>query len=301
MKNSYFSGALKVFAAGILLAAIPSYAGAPPAARFVPTRFTVADVGTVGKPDVVLIPGLSSPKTVWDAEAKLLAPNYRVHILQIKGIGSGLPGPNATGPILPGLTEELHRYIVAAKIHPVVVGHTLGGLATLMLAFAHPEDVAKIVVIDALPFYPLASDPKATPEAVAPQARLMRDNFAAVNTFGFQMMLPDMVATMVTDDAGTKAVMAATTASNRRTLANAMYEDFMTDLRADTAKIATPALVLYPFDRKLEHDPKEIDAAYKNAYADMPDVKLARIDGSRQFIMYDQPDKLDAALEDFLK
>jgi pimeloyl-ACP methyl ester carboxylesterase len=30
-------------------------------------------------------------------------------------------------------------------------------------------------------------------------------------------------------------------------------------------------------------------------------VKIVRIDGSRHFIMYDQPAKMDAAIEEFLK
>ncbi len=54
-------------------------------ARFVPTRFAVTDEGTVGKPDVVLIPGLASSRKVWDAEVALLAPNYRLHVLQVNG------------------------------------------------------------------------------------------------------------------------------------------------------------------------------------------------------------------------
>src|SRR5947199_1839463 len=65
--------------AGILLLVKPSHA----AVVFAPTRFTVVDAGTVGKPDVILIPGLSSSRTVWDAEAKLLPPNYRLHLLQV--------------------------------------------------------------------------------------------------------------------------------------------------------------------------------------------------------------------------
>ncbi len=62
-----------------------------------PTRFTVVDEGTVGKPDVVLIPGLSSSRAVWDAEAKLLAPNYRLHLVQVDGFAGAPAGANASG------------------------------------------------------------------------------------------------------------------------------------------------------------------------------------------------------------
>jgi len=36
-------------------------------------------------------------------------------------------------------------------------------------------------------------------------------------------------------------------------------------------------------------------------YKPMPNVTLVRIDDSRHFIMYDQPAKLDAALQGFLR
>ena len=63
------------------LAVVLSLAGATPNLTaqmpnpFTLTHFTVVDAGTVGKPDVLLLPGLSSSRAVWDAEAVKLAPN----------------------------------------------------------------------------------------------------------------------------------------------------------------------------------------------------------------------------------
>ena len=107
---------------GIALLCAPSHAQATK--PFTPTRFTITDAGTVGKPDIVLIPGLASSKAVWDGEAKLLAPNYRLHIVQIDGFAGAPAGPNATGAFLVPVAEELHTYIAANRIHPVVMGHS---------------------------------------------------------------------------------------------------------------------------------------------------------------------------------
>jgi len=282
--------------AGIALLIVPSHA-----AVFAATRFTVADAGTVGKPDVILIPGLGSSSAVWDAEAKLLAPNYRLHIVQVDGFAGAPAGANATGAILPGVVEELHAYIVAGKMHPVVMGHSLGGLLTLMLADAHPEDVAKLVIVDSLPFYGLVFDPNATVETIAPQGKVIHDQIIAIPADQFAAMQPMMVKSMVKDEAGGKAVVAADIASDRTVFANAMLEDLQTDIRPEMAKIKTPALLLYPYDATLQHDQAQYDALYKGAYASMPNVKIVRIDDSRHFIMYDQPEKLDAAVEGFLK
>src|SRR5665213_503203 len=302
MKALRFLATVAFVLAGIALLIAPSHAAVASAAGFVPTRFTVVDEGTVGKPDVVLIPGLASSRTVWDAEAKLLAPNYRLHLVQIDGFAGAPAGPNATGLILPGVVEELHRYIVAAKMHPAVIGHSLGGLMTLMLADAHPEDVSKIVIVDSLPFYGLVFDPNATVESIAPQGKAIRDQIQAMPADQFAAMMPTMVKGMVKDDEGGKAVAAASIASDRAVFSNAMFEDMQTDIRPDMAKIKTPALMLYPFDSTVPGETVAgFDALYRDAYAAMPNVKLVRIDDSRHFIMYDQPAKFDVAVEGFLK
>ena len=166
---------------GIALLVAPSLA-APGAAEsaFVPMRFTVVDQGTVGKPDVILVPGLSSPRAVWDAEAKLLAPNYRLHLVQVGGFAGAPAGPNASGPLLVPIVEELHAYIVANKLHPVVIGHSLGGLLTLMLAARHPEDVSRLVIVDTLPYYAVLFDPEATVETMKPRVDMIRQQMLAM-------------------------------------------------------------------------------------------------------------------------
>ncbi|MEO8737569.1 MAG: alpha/beta hydrolase [Edaphobacter sp.] len=297
MKVLRFIATLGFVIAGILLLVVPSHA----AASFVPTRFTVVDAGTVGKPDVILIPGLSSSRAVWDAEAKLLAPNYRLHLVQVNGFAGALAGPNATGPILPGMVDELHQYIVAGKMHPAVVGHSLGGLLTLMLADAHPDDVSKIVIVDSLPFYGMVFDPNATVATMAPNANAIHDQMLTMPADQFAAMQPMMVKNMVKDDAGGKAVAESSIASDRTVFANALLEDLQMDIRPEMGKIKAQTLMLYPVDASISSvDPVKIDAVYHGAYAAMPNVKLVRIDDSRHFIMYDQPAKFDAAVEAFL-
>ena len=267
-----------------------------------PTRFSVVDAGTVGKPDVVLIPGLSSSRAVWDAEAKLLAPNYRLHLVQVNGFGGAPVGPNATGPILPGIVEELHGYIAAAGIHPVVVGHSLGGLVALMLADKYPGDVRKMVIVDTLPFYAVLFDPAATTETTKPYAEQMKQQMAAIPADQYAAMQGMIAAQLVKDPAGQKLVAASSGASDRTVVVEAMVEDMLTDLRVDVAKIQTPTLVLYEYDPTLQQpDAAAYEASMKAGYAPMPHVTLVRMDGSRHFIMYDQPAKFDAALEGFLK
>ena len=289
--------------AGVVLLVVPVRAqGTVDAKLFVPTRFTVVDAGTMGKPDVVLIPGLASSRAVWDAEAKLLAPNYRLHLVQVDGFAGAPAGPNATGLILPAVMEELHQYITSRGMHPVVVGHSLGGLWALMLADKYPEDVKKLVIVDTLPYYAVLFNPAATVETVTPMAVQMKAQIIAVPADQFQAMQSGMASSMSNTAEGQKAEAAGGASTDRAVLAEAMYEDLLTDLRGDVGKIKTPTLVMYEHDTTLtQPDAATYEATMKAAYKPMPNVTLVRVDGSRHFIMYDQPAKFDAALEEFLK
>ena len=289
--------------AGVMLLVRPLTAHAQAAtATFAPTRFTVIDEGTVGKPDVLLIPGLSSSRAVWEGEAKLLAPNYRLHLVQVNGFAGTPAGVNASGPILPGIVDELHGYIEAAGIHPVVVGHSLGGLLAMMLADKYPGDVRKMVIVDTLPFYAVLFSADATVETTKPYAEVMRKQMMAVPADQYAAMQPAIAAQMVKDPEGQKLVAASSGASDRAVVVEAMAEDMVTDLRGDVATIKVPTLVLYEYDPTLQQpDAATYEASVKAGYQPMPNVTLVRVDGSRHFIMYDQPAKFDAALEGFLK
>jgi pimeloyl-ACP methyl ester carboxylesterase len=294
--------------AGIALLCAPAHgqavkAGAAGSAVTGPTRFTVVDAGTVGKPDVVLIPGLGSSRAVWDGEAKLLAPNYRLHIVQVDGFAGSPVGANAAdGKMLTGIVEELHGYITVNKMHPVVVGHSLGGLLTLMLADKYPADLSRMVIVDTLPYYAVLFNPAATVETMKPQAEVLKQQVIATPADQFAVMQQTLVPALVLNPDAQKLIEAGDEAGDRTVFAEAMYEDLLTDLRGDVAAIKTPMLLLYPYDPASQGpDPTKVDALYQGSYKGMPNATLERIDGSRHFIMYDQPAKLDAAVEGYLK
>jgi pimeloyl-ACP methyl ester carboxylesterase len=291
---------LLLLLAGVLLLRKPLFSQTITAA---PTRFSVVIEGVApGKgPDVLLIPGLASSRDVYAAEAKLLTANYRLHLVQIAGFAGQPAGPNATGPILAPVVEQLHQYITDNHLQKIpVIAHSLGGLLTLMLAQAHPEDVSKLLIIDTLPFYGLVFSPGATVENVAPQARIMHDQFVAVPNDQFAASQPLFTSRLVKDPDGARQVSASSIASDRTVFANAMLEDLATDLRPQLATIKTPMTLLYPYETA-EGSASEVAALYTNAYAAKPNLTFVRIDDSRHFIMYDQPVAFDKAVQTFLK
>lgn len=272
-----------------------------------PIRFTVVDQGTTGKPDVILLPGLTSGRWVWEAQAAKLASDYRLHLLQVNGFAGQPAGANATAdPLLPALVEDLHAYIAARRMRPIIVGHSLGGLLGLMLAAKYPQDVAKLVVVDATPFWGLMFGPNSTADSVRPMARSMSDGTFPASQARREAGERNIAQSLALDPEARVRIAADGLASDSQVGGRAMYEDLTTDLRPALSAIMTPTLVLYAFDPTLtfpdgtKPTAETADATFQANYQTMPNVKLARVDGARHFIMSDQPERLDEQLKPFL-
>src|SRR5688500_6217570 len=78
------------------------------APRFEPTRFSVQVRGT-GR-DVILIPGLTSGREVWNATVGAV-PGYRYHLIQVSGFAGEPARGNARGAVVEPLADEIARYI----------------------------------------------------------------------------------------------------------------------------------------------------------------------------------------------
>ena len=67
---------------------------------------------------VVLIPGLSTPRAVWDGVAPELVRNHRVISSKINGFGGDDPGMNLAPGISTALVADLHAYLTAEEARP---------------------------------------------------------------------------------------------------------------------------------------------------------------------------------------
>ncbi|MFM9865302.1 MAG: alpha/beta fold hydrolase [Micropepsaceae bacterium] len=270
------------------------------ASGLAPMRFTVTVEGQ--GPDVIMIPGLASSADVWRPAAEKLKARYRVHLIQVSGFAGTPARANASGPMLVPLRDEIIAYIRANKLdRPTIVGHSLGGLMALMIADAANDAAGRLVIVDALPFYGMLMGPTATVESVTPAAAQMRDKVKAQSPADYAAGQTKTMAILVkskgpTSDAATKASQT----SDPAVVAQAMYEDFITDMRPRLGSIKAPTLVLYAYDPSMGIPQPAMDGLYQSAYAAMPSKKLVRIDGSYHFIQIDQPEAFERELAAFL-
>lgn len=261
-------------------------------------RFSVTVTGS--GPDVILIPGLASSAAVWDGTVAHLKDHYRLHILNLAGFAGEPAAANGKGDVLAPSVEALDAYIKANHLQkPVVVGHSLGGLMTLMLAKAHPEDAGKLVIVDALPYIGVLFNPAATVEVIKPTAAAMRDGIIAAPVEAFKGQQTMTAQSLVTAPADQATVLDWSMTSDRRVLAQSFFDDLTIDLRPDLAAITTPTTLVYPVGAG--QNAEATDAIYKSNYASKPAMTFVRIDNSRHFIMLDQPDAFYTALDAALR
>jgi pimeloyl-ACP methyl ester carboxylesterase len=294
IKKLLFAAAMS--AALVANGALPSPVSAQ-APAFQPTRFTVTVEGS--GPDLILIPGLTSSRHVFDQAVAGLGGHYRVHRIQIAGFGGEPARGNASGPVLAPVVEEIHAYIAANHLrHAMVAGHSVGGLMTLMLAQRHPEDVSRALIVDALPYYGMLMGPQATPASVEPQVAGLRDSIAGMTDDVWRAQQSATAGRLASTTEGRDELIRDSMASDRSVVARALYEDALTDMRPALPSIRTPLTVAYavnPFATEATYG-----ALMHSGYASAPNVHLVAVEPSYHFIMLDQPARFQQILAAFL-
>ena len=265
-------------------------------------RVTVELAGKEDGPDVILIPGLSTPRDVWDDTVRNLAGCYRLHLVQVRGFGDA-PSANAEGPVLDPLGQVVADYIDdmifdAGRGKPKIIGHSFGGLTAMKVGLRIPEKISEIMVVDSLPFFGVLFGPSATVEQVEPQARAMRAAIQAATQPGLDNRT---LATMSRTKEGRAKVGKWTQQGSPMVAGQVMYEVMTTDIRSDLKENKVPITMLYPINPDSPFPEAMTENNYKTSYGPVPSTTLKRIDNSAHFIMLDQPEKFAELVEEFLR
>lgn len=287
-------------AAPLATLALPGLAVAQNAPAFTSDRLSVEVVGS--GPDVILIPGLASSREVWRPLADRLKATHRIHLVQLAGF-AGEPWIHGDGPFVDPAVAELARYIEAAGLErPAVIGHSMGGLSGLLLAQRHPDRVSRVMIVDALPFFAALYGPQVTVESARPLAEQARAGMIANTDPAARRRQGEATAIgMARDPAIRQAMVDWTLRSDIRAVASAFADVMTTDARPGLPAMTTPVTALYAMDADGGPPPAMAQALWTREYSTLPAVKLIGVDGSRHFIMADQPERFDELVDDFLR
>ena len=262
-------------------------------------RLSVEVVGA--GPDVVLIPGYGSSREVWRPTADRLKATHRVHLVQLAGF-AGEPWSHGDGPFVEPAVEAVAAYVRDAGLtRPAVIGHSMGGLSALLLAQRYPEAVGRVMTVDSLPFFSALYGPQATPETARPFADRAAQMMLTQDEAAMRASQTAGAAGLARDPATRLAMVEWSLASDRQALATAIRDVMTTDARSGLAAMTTPVTALYAAVADGGAPAAMADAVWTREYAALPGVKLIRVDGSRHFIMADQPERFAGLVEAFLR
>ncbi len=259
------------------------------------------EVSGKGQP-MLLIPGLTCAGEVWDETVASLGTDYEYHVVTLPGF-AGHP-PIATENYLATVGNELITYLKDNELkQAIVVGHSLGGFLSLYIGSRALELVSKLVVVDGLPFLGALRNPAATEESMEEMASMMKKNMELQTAEQYEATQPVMLKSMVNSEEDIEMIMEWGRRSDSRTVAQAMYELYTTDLRQEIANIKAPTLVFGAWIAYQAYGATKESTTqlYQAQFVNLEDYQLKMTDKGKHFIMLDDPEFFISELNDFLK
>ncbi len=246
--------------------------------------------GSGGKA-VVFIPGLATPGTIWDDTVASVQKEATCYVVSVAGFG-GKP-PLKREHFLADVRDEIIAYVRGQKLdHPILVGHSLGGVLALDVAAKAPELPGRLIIVDSLPFLAGMMGPGIKSEADAQKiAVAIGQSIGAADPEQFAQGQKQFIGGMVTSPEKANEIAALTGKSDPATVGQAMSELIARDLRPELPAIKCPVLVMGALADKVgtQSSKEEIEKNYRLQYTNLSQAQLLFFEHAKHFIMVDDP------------
>jgi pimeloyl-ACP methyl ester carboxylesterase len=268
-------------------------------ARYEVGALTVEQSGGKGEP-IIFIPGLASGTWTWTDTAERLRAGHTVYLVSLPGFDGRMSIPGTT---LESVSKDLQVLIESKKIRkPVLVGHSLGGTLALTFAADHSDLIAGVVAVDGLPVFPGTEGMMGDRSALGQNARAQIENQTPEQFAAYQQMY--MKKYGVIDEVKAASLAEKSSRSEPRAVADFAAQVLMLDARPRMASIKVPVIEISPFYAP-DFAAMGVDEAAKTDYYRMILTGIANLDvvsvsPARHFVMFDQPEKFAAALDQAL-
>ena len=248
---------------------------------------------------IIFVPALFCGSWQWNAQINALSPQYDVLVVTLPGF-DGRP-MIAGDDLMARAARSLHVLIVQNELRrPILVGHSVGGTLSVYFAEHYPRDITGLVTVEG--GYPAGSTQKerdaSVAKSVAPYRNLPQSEVGGV-------IRKETLQYTITSKADVNAVEARAARSDPAAIIAWMQAALTLDLTPNVAKIVVPFTVIIPFDPTI--DPyqgfateAQKRAAYVRWAAHAPNSEVIVIANSRHFVMFDQPQKFEDALDQAL-
>jgi pimeloyl-ACP methyl ester carboxylesterase len=239
------------------------------------------DTGS-GEPPLLFVHGWTCNHTHWAAQVAHFSPRHRVITVDLRGHGqSDAPEQEYTHE---GFANDLAWICAELGVErPVVIGHSMGGVVTLVTCALHPELARAGVLVDS-PFPPLAGSGDRLAPAIVAMSQPDYVDFAR----GF---IEGMFSPF--DDPDRKReIMDGMLATQHHVMLGAMRANATTDTVAMANACRQPMLAISAGYMAF-HDMSRIRTEF-------PNFRGAQTFGSGHFNMVEVPEQVNAMIERFL-
>lgn len=251
-------------------------------------------------PPLIFIPGLASGSWTWKADAERLSKQHTVYIVTVPGFDGRKAEPGTT---LDSLQQDLHKFIDDKHLdHPVLIGHSMGGTLALSFAAAHSDRIAGVVAVDGLPVFPGTEGMTGDRSPLARQARAQIENQTPEQFAAYQRTYMKRVGAI--DEAAAARIAEYSGRSDPRAVADFAAQLLLLDLRPKLPGIKVPVVEISPF-YEADFAAMGVNEEAKTNYYRMllggiEKLDVLSISPARHFVMFDQPEKFSAALDQAL-
>ena len=246
-------------------------------------------------PVVLFLGGLNVHGDMWRPWADTLAQGHRVLVVTPAGF-AGVAPAELDGGFFATYVPALARLLEEQQAEgTVVVGHSLGGLAALMLA-VETERVGRLLIVDSLPFVAELFLPGATPAQAAQTAERLATRSMALGQDAYLAETERPIANAAESVAFRERLRTWAAASHRATVVTAFKEMLATDFRSTLSSIQQPVQVLAAWDASMPLTKEAVEALYGRQYQGLPRGEVRVVEDALHFLMIDQPAAFESSL-----
>ncbi len=292
MRSTIFAGA-----ACALALLTPAFGAAP--SSFDVGALAVEQVEGKGPP-LIFIPGLASGSWTWKEDAKRLSASHAVYVVTVAGFDGHKAIPGTT---LDSLSNDLRTLIDSRHLdRPVLVGHSMGGTLAMSFAAEHSDLISGVVAVDGLPVFPGTENATGDRSAFAQRARAQIENQTPEQFSAYQQTYMKQFGSI--DEGKAKSIAEFSSRSDPHAVADFAAQLLLLDLRPKLGAIKVPVVEISPFYAP-DFAAMGVDEAGKTNYYRMllggiERVEVLSVSPARHFVMFDQPEKFAAALDQAL-
>jgi len=295
MRTAIFAGAASALA--LLTPAFSTAAAAP--TNYQAGALTVERLEGKGPP-LIFIPGLASGSWTWKQDAERLSKQHTVYLVTVPGFDGRKAQPGTT---LESLQQDLGKLIEDKHIErPVLIGHSMGGTLALSFATAHSDRIAGVIAVDGLPVFPGTEGMTGDRSPLAKQARAQIENQTPEQFAAYQQTYMKRVGAI--DETAASKIAEHSSRSDPRAVADFAAQLLLLDLRPKLPGIKVPVVEISPF-YEADFAAMGVNEEAKTNYYRMllggiEKLDVLSISPARHFVMFDQPEKFAATLDQAL-